>query len=146
MAAIPDDAQRCSDSGAVDAWMWHDVQGGHTVVTMAGEFDVYSVPTWRRQTRALVDQATGDLILVDYGVTFFDSTALGTLVGLLRYTHRQGRKLRLVGFGQSPTGETSTGKTLRITGLTKVFPMYDSVAAAVAGADAEPTTPEPPSP
>jgi anti-sigma B factor antagonist len=72
-----------------------------------------------------------DRIVVDLaGVDFMDSSGLAVLISGLRRTNERQGALALV----SPT--PSVRRVLSITGLDKVFPIYDSVDQATASEDA----------
>ncbi|MGH8969162.1 MAG: STAS domain-containing protein [Actinomycetes bacterium] len=60
---------------------------GHTVVEVTGEVDVASAPELRDNLLALVNRGADSLVVDLRGVTFIDSTGVGSL---LRIFHRQG--------------------------------------------------------
>jgi anti-sigma B factor antagonist len=60
------------------------------------------------------------------GVEFLDSTGLGVLVGGLKRVRSHNGTLRLV------CTQEKILKVFRITGLTKVFPIFGSLAEALA--------------
>lgn len=102
---------------------------GRTVVEVNGEIDVYTAPRLREALISLVDAGSYRLIIDMEGVEFLDSTGLGVLVGGLKRVRAHDGGIDLV---------CTQGKILRIfriTGLSKVFPIHDSIAAAL-GADA----------
>jgi anti-sigma B factor antagonist len=106
---------------------------GSTVVAVGGEIDVYSAPKLRERLIALVDSGSYNLIVDMEAVEFLDSTGLGVLVGGLKRVRAHDGWIDLV---------CTQGRILRIfriTGLSKVFNIYDSVADAVA-AHGEPPT------
>lgn len=59
--------------------------GPHTVVGVTGEVDVASAPALRDKALALLNRGTDSLVLDLRGVTFMDSTGVGSL---LRIHHR----------------------------------------------------------
>lgn len=101
-------------------------QDGRTVVEVAGEIDVYTAPKLREQLAELVDSGRYDIVVDMTGVEFLDSTGLGVLVGGLKRVRTHDGSLQLV------CTQERILKIFRITGLTKVFPIHDSVDAAVA--------------
>ncbi len=101
-------------------------EGGRTVVEVGGEIDVYTAPKLREQLVDLVAQGQYHLVVDMQGVDFLDSTGLGVLVGGLKRVRAHDGSLRLV------CSQERILKIFRITGLTKVFPIHDSVADAVA--------------
>ncbi len=99
---------------------------GSTVVAVGGEIDVYSAPKLRERLITLVDSGSYNLIVDMEAVEFLDSTGLGVLVGGLKRVRAHDGYIDLV---------CTQGRILRIfriTGLSKVFSIYDSVAEAVA--------------
>jgi anti-sigma B factor antagonist len=104
-----------------------DRREGATVVSLAGELDLYNAEEVRS---GLLDACAGnpDVLVVDLEqVTFIDSTALGVLVD----AHRRmgGRdKFRLAAPG------LETRRALEVSGLDQHFSVHDSVADAVGAA------------
>jgi anti-sigma B factor antagonist len=99
---------------------------GSTVVAVGGEIDVYSAPKLRERLIALVDSGSYNLIVDMEAVEFLDSTGLGVLVGGLKRVRAHDGWIDLV---------CTQGRILRIfriTGLSKVFSIYNSVAEALA--------------
>ena len=100
-------------------------QGKCAVLALRGELDVNGGPRLRD---ALVE-AIGDggrRIIVDLeGVDFIDSAGLGVLVGGLKRARMHGDDLVLVATGRSVL------KVLEITGLTRVFDIHTTRAAAL---------------
>jgi len=101
-------------------------QGGRTVVAVGGEIDVYTAPQLRERLNDLVADGQYHLVVDMQGVEFLDSTGLGVLVGGLKRVRAHDGSLRLV------CVQEKILKVFRITGLTKVFPIHDSVEEAVA--------------
>lgn len=102
-------------------------EGDVTVVTLAGEIDVFSAPALRDQFAQVIDAGHTRLLADLTDVPFLDSTGLGVLVGRLKVVRVQGGELRLV---------ISSERLLRnfqITGLDKVFEIYPSVAEGLSG-------------
>lgn len=100
---------------------------GWAVLAVGGEIDVATAPRLREQLIALVNDGK-HRIVVDLGaVEFLDSTGLGVLVGALKRVRTHDGDLALV------CDEPRILKVFEITGLTKVFAMYDTVDGAVGG-------------
>ncbi|WP_377640209.1 STAS domain-containing protein [Oryzobacter terrae] len=101
-------------------------QGDVTIVSVAGEVDVYTAA----QLRAALDEevAAGHVeLVVDLDdVTFLDSTGLGVLVGRLKLVRNQSGWLRLV------CANERILRVFRITGLDKVFGIHASLDEALA--------------
>jgi len=104
-------------------------RGPRTVVVVGGEIDVYTAPKLREQLIDLVSNGQYHLIVDMEGVEFLDSTGLGVLVGGLKRVRAHEGSLHLV------CTQERILKIFRITGLTKVFPIYSSVDEAVAATD-----------
>jgi anti-sigma B factor antagonist len=109
----------------VDLSLATRTQGDRTVVAVTGEIDVYTAPKLREQIVALVDEGQYRLVVDMSGVEFLDSTGLGVLVGGLKRVRAHDGSLALV------CTEERILKIFRITGLTKVFPIYSTVDEAV---------------
>jgi anti-sigma B factor antagonist len=100
-------------------------QGEHTVVRIAGEIDVYTAPKLREALIDLVNDGHYHLIIDVEGVEFLDSTGLGVLVGGLKRVRAHNGSLAVV------CTQERLLKIFRITGLTKVFSIRESVDAAL---------------
>jgi anti-sigma B factor antagonist len=100
-----------------------------TVITVAGEIDVYTAPRLRDVLVNLVSDGRYRLVVDLDDVTFMDSTALGVLVGGLKRVKVHDGSLDLV------CGQEQILKIFRITGLTKVFPIHPALSDALASAD-----------
>lgn len=101
-------------------------QAGRTIVEVGGEIDVYSAPTLRDHLNALVADGSYDLVVDMQAVEFLDSTGLGVLVGGLKRVRTHNGSLHLV------CSQERVLKVFRITGLTKVFAIHDSIEQALA--------------
>jgi anti-sigma B factor antagonist len=100
-------------------------EGDRTVVAVGGEIDVYTAPKLREQLVDLVNAGRYHLVVDMEGVEFLDSTGLGVLVGGLKRVRAHEGSLRLV------CTQERILKIFRITGLTKVFPIHDTVSEAL---------------
>ena len=103
-----------------------------TVVAVGGEIDVYSAPKLREKLISLVESGSYHLIIDMEAVEFLDSTGLGVLVGGLKRVRAHDGWIDLV---------CTQGRILRIfriTGLSRVFNIYDSVVDALAAHAAPP--------
>ncbi len=106
-------------------------EGDHKVVKVGGEIDVYTAPKLREQLIDLVSSGAYHLIVDMEGVDFLDSTGLGVLVGGLKRVRAHEGTLRLV------CTQERILKIFRITGLTKVFGIHDSVDEAITARKSE---------
>jgi anti-sigma B factor antagonist len=104
-------------------------EGDRTVVAVGGEIDVYTAPKLREQLVDLVNAGRYHLVVDMEGVEFLDSTGLGVLVGGLKRVRAHDGSLRLV------CTQERILKVFRITGLTKVFPIHDTVSEALTADD-----------
>ncbi len=100
--------------------------GARTVLHVAGEIDVASAGRLRERLVLLLSQGRADLVVDLTGVTFMDSTGLGVLVGGLKRVRIAGGRLVLV------VDSERLLKVFRITGLTQVFTIHDTLDAALA--------------
>jgi anti-sigma B factor antagonist len=100
------------------------VEGDWSVIDVKGEVDVYTAPKLREKIVDLVNQGSTKLIVNLEGVEFLDSTGLGVLVGGLKRVKSHEGTLALV------CTKPKILKVFSITGLSKVFPIYDTVQQA----------------
>ncbi|WP_444542254.1 STAS domain-containing protein [Cellulomonas phragmiteti] len=100
--------------------------GARTVVHVAGEIDVASADRLRESVAQLLSDGRTDLVVDLSAVTFMDSTGLGLLVGTLKRVRLAGGRLVLV------VDSERLLKVFRITGLTQVFTIHDTLDAALA--------------
>ena len=99
-------------------------QDRFVVLAVAGEVDVYTVPHLRKAFDEILADGTGRNVVVDMSqVSFMDSTGIGALVSARRRL-AEGAQLRLV------TTQPNVVKLFALTGLTKVFPIFDTLAEA----------------
>ena len=100
-------------------------EGEHTVVSVAGEIDVYTAPKLREALIELVNAGSYHIVVDVERVEFLDSTGLGVLVGGLKRVRSHDGSLQVV------CTQERLLKIFRITGLTKVFSIHESVSDAV---------------
>lgn len=98
---------------------------GATVLTVGGEVDVYTAPRLRERLVELASEGRYKIVVDLEKVEFLDSTGLGVLVGGLKRLRSHDGDLLLV------CTQHRILKVFEITGLTKVFSIFDSVDAAV---------------
>jgi anti-sigma B factor antagonist len=98
---------------------------GSTVLTVRGEVDVYTAPRLRERLVELAGSGKYNVVVDLEAVDFLDSTGLGVLVGGLKRLRSHDGDLVLV------STQRRILKVFEITGLTKVFSIYDSVDSAV---------------
>jgi anti-sigma B factor antagonist len=102
------------------------VTDGVAVVSCQGRIVAGEEATGLRQEVKHILPATGQIVLNVSGVTYIDSTGLGTLVGLYSSARAAGGDIKLCGLGQR------FREVLQITKLATVFEVYDSEPQAVA--------------
>jgi len=112
----------------VNLKLGHYATDGIEVIDVQGEIDIYTAPRLRELLIDLVSQGSYQLIVNLDEVGFLDSTGLGVLVGGLRRVRAHNGSLDLV-CTQQPIL-----KIFRITGLTEVFGIYETVDQAIAAA------------
>jgi len=110
----------------VDLKLGHYSKDGIEVVTVEGEIDIYTVPRLRELLIDLAAKNTYQLIVDLDRVGFLDSTGLGVLVGGLKRVRPHDGWLDLV------CTQERILKIFKITGLTKVFAIYETVDQAIA--------------
>jgi anti-sigma B factor antagonist len=95
--------------------------GQHTVISVGGEVDVYTAPTLREAILEQTSAGNNHLVVDLSGVEFLDSTGLGVLVGALKRIRDNDGTLVLAAAPERIL------KVFRVTGLTKVFTVVDTV-------------------
>jgi len=100
--------------------------GSSTVVEVVGEIDVYTASVLREKLTDVIDAEHSDIVVDLTGVGFLDSTGLGVLVGALKKVRGFGGRLQLV------IDQDKVMKVFRITALTQVFTIHETVDAALA--------------
>jgi len=110
----------------VDLKLGHHARDGIEVIEVQGEIDMYTAPRLRELLIDLVSRGSYQLVVNLDKVRFLDSAGLGVLVGGLNRVRAHDGSLDLV-----CTRERIL-KIFRITGLTKVFGIHDSVDQAIA--------------
>jgi anti-sigma B factor antagonist len=110
----------------VDLKLGHHAKDGIEVIDVQGEIDLYMAPRLRELLIDLVSQGSYRLVVNLDKVGFLDSTGLGVLVGGLKRVRAHDGSLDLVCTQQRIL------KILKITGLTQVFGIYQTVDQAIA--------------
>ncbi len=98
---------------------------GKAVLDLTGEVDSYNSPKLREKMVALIDEGSLHLIVNMTGVDYIDSTGLGTLVGGLKRASEKDGSIGII----CPNEQIY--KVFSITGLVKVFPIFDNEQAAL---------------
>jgi anti-anti-sigma factor len=98
---------------------------GATIISLAGELDLYNAEDVRAALLECCAEEPTVLVVDLAGVTFIDSTALGVLIeARSRLAERDGFRLAAPGL--------ETRRALEISGLDRHFSVFDTVADALA--------------
>jgi anti-sigma B factor antagonist len=117
---------RMAAGGLVDLKLGHYSKDGIEVVTVEGEIDIYTAPRLRELLIDLISKNSYQLVVNLEKVGFLDSTGLGVLAGGLKQVRPHDGSLDLV------CTQERILKIFKITGLTKVFGIYQTVDQAIA--------------
>jgi len=101
-----------------------DQSDGVCVFALTGEVDVYTAPQLKERLVEVIDGGCVNILVDLEGVGFIDSSGLGVLVGGLRRAKERSGVIRLV------CTRENILKIFRITGLDKVFPIFDTLEQA----------------
>lgn len=85
------------------------------VISLKGEIDIYSAPSFKDNLISLIGEGQQDIILDCSDLTYIDSMGLGILVGALKRTKEKEHDIII----RNP--KSTVRKLFRITGLDKVF-------------------------
>jgi anti-sigma B factor antagonist len=122
---------RMAPGGLVELELGHYSKDGIEVVNVEGEIDIYTAPRLRELLIDLASKNNYQLIVNLEKVGFLDSTGLGVLVGGLKRVRAHDGSLDLV------CTQERILRIFRITGLTKVFGIYQTVDQAIAARKGE---------
>lgn len=95
------------------------------VIKLDGEVDVYTAPKLKSRLIDLVDQGKFKIIVDLEKVDFMDSSGLGVLVGGLKRVRSHEGSIALI------CTQENILKIFRITGLVKVFPIFENEGQAI---------------
>jgi anti-sigma B factor antagonist len=95
------------------------------VVKAAGEIDIAAAPGLAEKLDDVFDAQRPDVVVDLSEVTFLDSSGLAVLVAHFKSVLAAGGEMRLV------VTEPRVRQVLEITGLDRVFPIYDSADSAL---------------
>ena len=101
------------------------LSGDAYVISLTGEVDLYTAPEFKQQLLEVIGQGAKEVVVDFSDTTFIDSTTLGVLVGGVKRLRPNAGRLSLV------CSDRNITKIFEITGLNKVFPIYESRAEAV---------------
>ena len=100
-------------------------KGDTYVVDLNGEIDVYTSPKVKDAISDLIDKGHYNLVINLEKVRYIDSTGLGVLIGGLKRVREHGGTVNLV------CTNPQIKKIFDITGLVKIFGIYDDEDAAM---------------
>ena len=100
---------------------------GAALIRLQGEVDVYTAPKLKSTLVDLVDKGNFKIVVNLEQVDFMDSSGLGVLVGGLKRVRSHEGAIALV------CTQENILKIFRITGLVKVFPIFEEEGRAVDG-------------
>jgi len=103
----------------------HRFHGDLTIVSIAGEIDVFTTPRLREALHELIESGSLHLVLDFTDVTFLDSTGLGVLVGMFHRLRAREGSMVIAGATER------IQRVFHITQLTKIFPIHDSLDEAL---------------
>ncbi len=95
--------------------------GGVSVIELRGEIDLSTSPSFKEKVYEIIESGKKDVVIDLNGLEFMDSTGLGVLVATLKKTSVEGGSIRLI------CNKRSILKIFTITGLDKVFSIYDNL-------------------
>ncbi len=96
------------------------------VIELGGEIDLYTAPEFKERMVQVIEDGKKQVIVDLSKATFIDSTTLGVLVGGVKRLRPAGGTLVLV------CSDQNIVKIFEITGLDRVFPIYDTRDEALA--------------
>lgn len=103
--------------------------GDRPVIEVRGNLDSATAPKLSEQLKQLVDDGSYNLVIDLDHVDVLDAAGLASLVNGQKRAKAHEGSIRLV------CNNASVLKTLRITGLTKTFPIHTTVQDAVYATD-----------
>lgn len=89
------------------------------VIELIGELDSYTCAQFRDAMIDAIDKGHPSVVVSMAGVEYIDSSGLGTLVGGLKRATENGGKIAVV------CSSNQIRKVFEITGLEKVFPIFE---------------------
>lgn len=97
---------------------------GIPVIQLTGEVDAYTCSMFRDAMIDIIEQGNPFVVVSMTNVEYIDSSGLGTLVGGLKRASEMKGKIAVV------ASSVQIRKVFEITGLEKVFPLFDDEADA----------------
>lgn len=105
----------------------HPAGDGVLVINLQGEVDVYTAPQLKQEIIDQLGAGANQIVVNLAGVQYLDSTGLGVLIGGLKRAREKDGELTLICPNQR------IYRIFEITGLSKIFDIYQSEEEALAG-------------
>lgn len=102
-------------------------EGGVTVVAPSGRLDVAGAPALKDAMNGLADSGAPRVVIDMEGISFADSTGLGSVIAALKQIRNRQGELRLA----APNQQVRV--VLELTTLDRVFPYYATLEDALSG-------------
>lgn len=100
------------------------------VIQMEGELDHHTSVELRRQIGSAWAEMGGRNLVFDFlGVTFMDSSGIGVMIGRYKETTALGGRIAIA----NPNEKIR--EIIRLSGLSRLLPVFDTVAEAIAYAE-----------
>ncbi|HOK53255.1 MAG TPA: STAS domain-containing protein [Armatimonadota bacterium] len=97
---------------------------GVPVIELSGELDSYTCSQFRDAMIDIIEQGHPSVVVSMAEVEYIDSSGLGTLVGGLKRASEKGGRIAVV------CRSNQIRKVFEITGLEKVFPLFEDETEA----------------
>jgi anti-sigma B factor antagonist len=94
------------------------------IIDLSGELDAYTCSAFRDAMIEIIEQGNFNIVVSMADVEYIDSSGLGTLVGGLKRASEKGGRIAVV------CKSHQIRKVFEITGLEKVFPIFDDETLA----------------
>lgn len=95
------------------------------IIDLAGELDAYTSARFRESMLELIENGAASLVISMLRVEYIDSSGLGALVGGLKRASEHGGRIVIV------CDNPQVRKVFEITGLERVFPLFEAEGDAV---------------
>lgn len=102
-------------------------EGGVTVVAPSGRLDVAGAPALKDAMKEVVQNGPPRVVIDMEGISFVDSTGLGSVIAALKQIRNRQGELRLA----APNQQVRV--VLELTTLDKVFPYFATLEEALSG-------------
>ncbi len=106
-----------------------ELDGNAAVISLTGEVDLYTAPELKTELIRVIDAGRSQVVVDMTDTTFIDSTTLGVLVSGIKRLRPTGGRLALV------IVDRNILKIFEITGLDRVFSIFDTTQDALAAED-----------